>query len=259
MTYLKSSTIRSMYTRNSRHHIRTTSGQHTSQFWKRLTLDAKKFSKIYNVPLTATVIFALLVAGATFVRISQRASLADWLAVATNAGKDYGTLLSQDKPDKTEQDDDNSQQLAQAPVGTSTSFAISPNNQPAINFSPSGGTTQLSVFSVAIAYLQPNGVSLTCSTPKPKPQTCSKQYLFNGGIRTQNGPGTVSYSWRSSIQGASENHSFLASNGEVLTPLQKIITLPCDMASTFTLQLAVLSPTLVQSAVLNTNHNCNEI
>ncbi|HEX7259490.1 MAG TPA: hypothetical protein VF272_00995 [Candidatus Saccharimonadia bacterium] len=221
----------------------------------------KRFAKDYSLPLAATVLFGLLITGSVVLRMSQRASLADWLDAATNDGKYSSTLLSQDKPEEVTRGNDTPQQLTQTPEGSPTSFAISPNNQPVANPStpPGGGTPLSPLFSVSIAYFQKGETTLECSTPKPKPKTCSKQYVFNGGVRTQNGPGNVTYSWRSSIQSLTASGSFTASRGEALAPLQKIVTMPCDTVSDFSLQLVVLSPSFVQSTVFNTNHNCNEI
>lgn len=216
------------------------------------------FVKDYSLPLAATAIFLLLVLGATLLRVSQRASLAGLLSDVTRQGKEYGTLLGRDKPETVTKNTDNPELPADVtPAGSTSSFGVT--NTGSQSSGSGGGGSPAPVFSVAIASFQQDGVTLECTTPKPKLQTCSKRYVFSAGVRTLNGPGGVSYSWRSNLSSALEDGSFSAGGGEVLTIRQKAISLACDTPSSFSLQFVVLSPSFTQSATLNTNHNCNGI
>lgn len=228
----------------------------------------KLFVHDYSLPLVMTVIFLLLVLFASFVRAAQQSSLADLLAGITDAGKEYGTFISTDKTDDLKKNSDTGQPAAGTTAGTPSSFAVNPNagggSSPApAPASPGGGTGTTAPppapFTASIAYFRQDSAALECTTPKPKKQTCSKRYVFGAGIRTQNGPGTVNYGWRSNLPSAIEAASMSAGSGEAVTPLSKAITLACTSPSTFTLQLALLLPAQVLSANLSVNHNCNEI
>ncbi len=231
--------------------------------WVHPYVRVRRFVRDYSLPVTMTAVFLLLIIVASLVRVFQQTSLANLLAGVTTIGQDYGTLFSKDKTDELKKNSDNSLPTAPAPAGTPTSFAINTNtggNSSSGNTPPtSGGDTPLPlVFGASIAYFQQDSVTLDCTTPKPKRQTCSKRYNFGGGIRTQNGPGSVNYGWRSSTQSAVEDGSISVGGGEILTPMQKSITLACLPASSFSLQLTLSSPTPTQSATINVDHNCNE-
>ncbi|MES2971303.1 MAG: hypothetical protein V4702_03220 [Patescibacteria group bacterium] len=243
--------------------------------WVHPYIRARRFVRDYSLPVILTLIFLLLAGTATYLRVSQKSSLADLLAGVTNGGQGYGTLLSKDKTDELKKNSDNAnnQPAAAVPAGSPSSFAINTNGSTSANGTAStgGGTTSPTtsppppagspppaplIFSASIASFQLDSSSLDCTTPKPKPQTCSKIYVFNSGLSTQNGPGTVSYSWRSSLQSANETSSFSAPNGSSLTTRQKVITLPCLPATNFSLQITIDAPTFTQSATINTAHNC---
>jgi hypothetical protein len=115
------------------------------------------------------------------------------------------------------------------------------------------------IFSAAIAFFRQDSGVLECSSQKPRLQTCSKRYTFSGGIRTQNGPGTVKYGWRSNLADTTEDASVSVGSGEVLTTVQKVITLACTAPSSFSLQLVILSPGVTQSPTIQVNHSCLEI
>lgn len=198
-----------------------------------------------------------------FLRLSQQASLADLLTGVADSGKEYGTLLSKDKRDELKKNTNNDQTSTTSPTGTPSSFAIKPstsaNSGTATTPTQSGGPSSAPVFGASIASFEQSAVILECTTPKPKAQTCSKRYTFNAGIRTLNGPGAVSYGWRSNLSSATADSGFSAGSGESVTPLQRTVTLACNPASSFNMQIVILSPTLTQSAVLSINHNCNDI
>lgn len=239
--------------------------------WIHPYIRIRRFIHDYSLPVIVTGIFLLVVAGALILKVSQRSALANLLASVTDSGQDYGTLLSKDKNEDLKKNNDSDP--ATTPIGTTVvgggaSFAVntSGNNNPAApsGSSPApsgngGGATVMQAFSASVTYIRQDSSTLECTTPKPKQQTCSKRYVFGAGINSKNGPGTVSYSWRSSMQSLVQNSSYSASSGDVTQTLQKTVTLLCTEPTTFTLQMAVTSPLSSQSAVLNTNHNCNEI
>lgn len=234
-----------------------------SSSWLHPYIRTRRFVQEYSWPVIMTGVFLILVFAAALLRVSQRSSLANLLASVTSAGQDYGTLLSQDKTEELKKNNDAQQSTTGTSPASPTAFSVSPNGNPAVTSNPSfptnGGSPVAVVFNAAITSFQQDSVTLECTTPKPKLQTCSKRYVFSGGIRTSNGPGSVTYGWRSNLQTVVEDRTFSVGGGEVVTPVQKIITLPCTSASSFSLQLTLLSPSSTQSQVLNTNHNCGGI
>lgn len=227
------------------------------RIWTHLTVNVRHFSRDYSLPLILTTMFLFLIIIAMFLRVSQRESLADLLAGVTTPGQDYGTLLSKDKTTNLKKNTDTSEPTAQAPAGSPNSFAIRSTQTNPITPPSGGGTTPTPPpFGVSIAYFRQDSETLECDTPKPKIQTCSKRYVFGAGIRTQNGPGTVNYGWRSNLASVIEDSSISVGSGEILTPVQKVIILDCTNPSSVSLQLAITTPVVTQSAVLNINHNC---
>jgi len=236
--------------------------------WVHPFIRARRFVLDYSVPVTVTVVFLLIVAVALVLRTSQRSSLAHLLASVTSAGKEYGTLLSKDKTDELKRNDDVNQPGDSAPAGSATSFTLNAGNPSSTtnttasggsgtgSVSPSPSPTPPPVFSAAIAFFRQDSSELVCTSQNQKLQTCSKRYTYSGGIRTQNGPGTVNYGWRSNLSSATEDASISAGAGEVVTTVQKVITLACTAPSSFSLQLVILSPGFTQSPSLQVNHNC---
>lgn len=219
----------------------------------------KRFIHDYSFPIIVTVVFLIVATGASLLRASQNSSLTDLLVDVTSRDQAYGTLLSKDKTDELKKNEEIPQPSVGTPTGTSTSFAI--NTGSATSPAPAGTTAAslAHVFSASIAGFQQNSATLVCSNPKPKIQTCSKRYEYSGTIRTKNGPGTVRYDWRSNLQSAIEDGSVAAGGGDAQSSVQKVITLACNNPTSFSLQLVLTSPSFTQSAVLNVNHNCNEI
>ncbi len=232
---------------------------------KQLLPRFKQFVHDYNLPIIMTFIFVLLVVGASVLRLSQKSSLADLLVQATTTGSDYGTLLSKDKVDEFKKNNDTNQPAVKSPTNAQTSFAISTTSVSGASGGGSSatgtgtGSTPASPFTTSIASFQQDSVALECTNPKPKPQTCSKRYTFKAGVRSQNGPGTVNYSWRSSLASVQENGTISVGGGQVISNLQKVITIQCTNPTSFNLQIVTTSPTASQSSVINVNHNCNEI
>ncbi len=221
------------------------------RFWTHSKIGFRHFAKDYSLPIVVTVAFFLLIIVVVLLRFSQRSNLATLLAGVTGTGQDYGTLLSKDKTDEINKNSDTNQP-SRGPADTSTSFAIN-----------TGGSTSVknptALFDASIAYFRQDSVTLECKTSAHVAKLCSKRYVFGAGISTQNGPGTVNYGWQSSLQSAIEDASIAAASGNKLIPLQKTITLACTDATSFSLRLTLFTPTFTQSAVLNTNHNCNDI
>ncbi len=237
-----------------------------THFWVWL----RHFVKDYSVPLTATILVMIVLGAALVTRIVERATLVDILLGAPGSGQDYGSLLSRDKTSEPVRGDIN-EQLPSSPItnqpaasNTSTfstnpgttnlSTSTSPGTTP-----PGGGTTTPVPFSSSISFLRQDSVTLECSTSKPNKGSCSKKYTFAAVIRTLGGPGVVSYGWRSNAIGVNEDSSFAAGTGESSTILQKQVTLSCNSAGNYTLQLIMSSPSQAQSAVLGIAHDCKDI
>lgn len=248
------------------------------RMWTHFKVNVRHFAKEYSLPLIITTIFLILIVVALMIRVSQRSALADLLAGVTSPGQDYGTLLSKDKASDLKKNENTNLPDAVAPAGSPSSLTINPRGTTSTasgsstgsstggtsgssttgggGASTGGGSTPAPVFGVSIASFQQDSATLDCATPKPKVQTCSKVYVFSSGVRTQNGPGTVNYSWRSNLASAIENGGFAAGSGSGQTTLQKTITIACTDPSSFSLQLEITSPSLTQSATINVNHNC---
>ncbi len=237
--------------------------------WTHFTVSIRHFVKDYSLPIILSVVFLLIVLLVTFMRATQRTSLANLLAQVTSGEQGYGTLLSKDEAEQVKTNNDTEEPDAQVPEGAPSSLSFNNDSPTDVNAAPlssgsNGGGADIvpqpvAVFSSSIASFQQNNVALECSTPKPKPQTCSKRYNFSASVRTQNGPGTVRYGWRSNAAGAAADSTFTVAAGEVVTPLQKSIILDCTSPADYSLQLVIVSPTAAQSASLSISHNCNDI
>ena len=115
-------------------------------------------------------------------------------------------------------------------------------------------------FFSSIDSLSQGATSLQCSNPsKPRKGTCSKLYSFNAGVLAQNGPGSVSYSWQSSVAAGSGDGAFSVGLGDSVTSLNKEVAIACTNKSGFTIQFALLVPSLESSNTVAVNHNCDEL
>lgn len=113
-------------------------------------------------------------------------------------------------------------------------------------------------FSASIASFAQGSTTLQCNNPsKPKLGTCSKVYSFAARISTNNGPGTVSYSWQSSQSSGSGGGSLSAGEGSAITSVSRDITLPCNKPDSFTIQFTISSPSVQNSNIISVNHNCS--
>ena len=232
-----------------------------------LSVGLRHFIRDYSLPLIVTIIVVVLLAVAWIARLSERATLAGLLLGAPSSGQDYGTLLSRDKTSAPTRDDTNDPQAATAEQTNSTAntaqiaptqssgAATSANTAPA----PGGGSTTPLPFSASIASFQQDSVVLECSSAKQNKGSCYKKYTFSANVRSQNGPGSVSYGWRSNLAGTGENGSFSVSSGSSSTTLQKQITIACTTAGSYTMQIVLTSPAPAQSPIISFTHNCNDI
>lgn len=231
------------------------------RFWTHFSVGVRHIARDYSVALIATGVVVIVVTGALFIRLSERATLADLLLGRSNTSQGYATLLSKDQADALKRNEANDQ-TARAPAGNPSSFAINSDGGSSTTPPPSGGsggTTPPPPFSASIDSFAQGSVNLECSSSKPNKGSCSKRYVFDGGIRTQNGPGTVNYGWRSSLASANQDSSFAAGSGSVLTLVQQQVILACNSSVSFSMQLVITSPSPTQSTTLNIDHNCNEI
>jgi hypothetical protein len=226
--------------------------------WLHMYIRCRKFVRDYSLPVIVTVAFLFIALGISVLRAAARSSVAGLLANVTTTSEDYARLTSHDNTKQPERSNEPDQASPQTPAGSPSSFAINSGGVTAAPDTP-GGSEVAPAFAVSIIGFQHTTTEVVCTTPKPKPQTCSKRYVFSATIRTQNGPGTVNYGWRSNLQEAVTESSFAVAGGQTETPLNKEITLACTVPADFGLQLVVTSPTAVQSTTINTNHNCNDM
>lgn len=253
----------------------------------------KKFYRDYRLPSIASLVFLLLILSLTIIRQLEQTSLLALRNEVTEGGAGYSLLISSDESDEfsrgsTEEDTDNlsGQQTtisnSNSTQSTSNSFTITNSTDLSApssggdsssagsntnDDSSAGGSTGEDVtpipvvpFTAKIDSFSQGLVSLQCSnSSKRNKGTCSKVYSFKSGVRTENGPGTVSYSWQSNVEPGNGNGSFLAGAGVSITTVNKEVSLSCTKSSSFTIQFVVLSPTFSNSSPISVNHNCNEL
>lgn len=232
-----------------------------------LLKSTKRFVKDYRLPLEATLLFILTVLVMLFARNFDRLALADVLGNKTGAGSDYAKLFSNDKVDDLKKNEVGIQEngnekstgaIASAAPAVTTPFTISPNppppNVPPPPGSPPGPTP---IFSASIQGLVFEGSYMECAGIGENNQECSKRYVFRAGVRAENGPGTIAYSWESTVAEAQENGGFSVGSGETFTPLRKDIKLPCSQPRMFSLQLVLSQPNTAESNILQQHHSCD--
>lgn len=245
----------------------------------------KRFYRDYRLPSIASLAFLSIVLVFGVVRQFERTSLVSLRNEVTNGGNGYSILLTADDADQfTRNDTTESQQNNQSTTqnnspesnstqSTSNSFALVADNTPTTSSdggtgSGSGGSSsggggsvpQANPFDAVIDSFTQGSVTLQCTNPsKPKKGSCSKLYTVNAGIRTLNGPGNVNYNWQSNIDAGNGSGNFSAGEGSAITSVSKGITLSCTKSSSFTIQIALVSPTLSNSNIITINHNCNEL
>lgn len=256
--------------RISSSHGRVKGGRHFADFvprgipwlWTHAVVNLRHFVKDYSLAVVLTLAFIFLISVASLVRVSQKSSLAELLANATTVSQDYDSLISIDTSEPVQRGDISGDPGAnRTPVGTRTSTTLnsggtggisSPNqqNNNGSNAAPS------QPFAASIGAFRQDDVLLECSTQNPNKAHCAKRYVFGASVSTQNGPGTLSYGWRSNFAGANEDGSYTAEAGSSSRTLQKSISIPCLDTGNYSMQFVIISPTQVQSAVLTINHNC---
>jgi hypothetical protein len=250
----------------------------------------RAFEHDYRLPLVATGVFVAVLSALLLVRMHEHSIVAQVLSGTKTSGRDYATLLSQDKvaglnDDQLGTEESSAPATTQKSVNsTSTTFtssSSSPTASSTTSTSPSGSTasgssssspevpattppasgggttTPAPPFSASITSFRQEGSGvMTCSGSGSSGNKCSKTYTFTAGIQTANGPGTVNYNWRFSVDGSS-NGSFQAASGAFGTILQKQITLSCSNSTVFTAQMTLSSPAPTQSPVIAVTHVCN--
>lgn len=247
------------------------SGTHKPTLFKKPKLSrtrVKIFAREYSLPLVVTVLFFVAIGAVAGLRASERSALLELLPSISIGGQDYASFVSGDKADEFTKNQDNADAAqggttvrAPTPAGTASSLSINTGGTPSTGGgttgggSTGGGTVVLPFSSSIASFAQSGGGTLECNGQQVIPK-CSKRYTFDAGVRTSNGPGIVSYSWRSNLSSANQDAGFSVGGGTVVTPLQKQIVIPCKDGGTYTLQLVLNSPTPTQSAVLSLNHSC---
>jgi hypothetical protein len=251
----------------------------------------KRFYRAYKMPTIATIAFLLLILSLSVVRQLERTSLLALINDVTDGGQRYSSLLSTNQLDEfirndtteenvgsTEQDN---QSVSESAQSNSTSFSLDStsktnptttvstntgNQSSGNNNDTTGGDNEPPVvvptlpFESSIVSFSRSTTTLQCANPSKRNKgTCSKVYSFNSDIKTSNGPGSVSYAWQSNIASGNGNGNFSVGDGNAITAVSKQVTLGCNKNTSFTLQLAVLSPDTSSSNTITVNHNCNEL
>jgi hypothetical protein len=251
----------------------------------------RAFEHDYRLPLVATGVFVAVLSTLLLLRMHEHSIVAQVLSGTKTSGRDYATLLSQDKvaglndnqlgteeastPASTQKSINSSSttftsssgstatsgntSTAASGTASSSSSSSASSEVPATTPPTSGGgtTTPAQPFNASITSFRQEGSGvITCNGSGSSGNKCSKTYTFTAGIQTANGPGTVNYNWRFSTDGSS-NGSFQAASGTFGTILQKQITLSCSNPTAFTAQLTLSSPTPAQSPVIAVTHVCN--
>jgi hypothetical protein len=248
----------------------------------------KRFYRSYKMPTIATIVFLLVIASLSVVRQLERTSLLALINDVTDGGQRYSSLLSTDQVDEFIRNDTTEQNVGQpesvdrsvseSAQSNSTSFSLdNSNTNPSTTVSlntgnqseggtdNTGGNNEPPVvstppFESSIVSFSRSTTILQCSNPSKRNKgTCSKVYSFNSDIKTSNGPGSVSYDWQSNIASGNGSGNFSVGLGSAITAVSKQVTLGCNKDSSFTLQLAVLSPNTSSSNTITVNHNCNEL
>jgi hypothetical protein len=243
----------------------------------------KRFYRDYRLPSIASISFLLIILVFAFIRQLEQTSLLALRNEVTNGGNGYSILLSAESADQftrndTSEDQQNNQSTGQnsnpesnSTQSTSNSFTITTDNSPTTSNSGGGGSggsgsgsggsvPKAEPFAAAIDYFNQGNTSLQCTNPsKPNKGSCSKLYTVSAGIKSSNGPGTVNYVWQSNIDAGNGSGNFIAGDGSSITSVSKGITLSCSKNSSFTIQIALVSPTFSNSNTITINHNCNEL
>ncbi|HUP26392.1 MAG TPA: hypothetical protein VM124_01955 [Candidatus Limnocylindrales bacterium] len=239
-----------------------------------LPSSARQFAKDYRLPLAATLAFIIIALSLFIGRLHERSALGQILAVKNSAGQDYAGLLSNDKADDFQKNDvssevnsDPASQTKPTTTGSSPTTAAAPTSgtsetvavTPPTTSSGSGTLTPTPVgpFTAAItAFKQDQAATLQCPGGSVTNLTkCTKTYSFAATIQTANGPGTVKYNWKYSVNGSS-NGEFTAVSGTNSTTLHNTITLNCKDAGTFSAQFLLTNPSAAQSQALQVTHSC---
>ena len=239
---------------------------------------AKYFIKDYRVPISATVVFVLVLLALLSLRAYDRSVIAEVLLGKGSAGKDYATLLSKDKTDGFNKIDHTAEKQADSTTSgstkatqqPSTSFTITGTGEstptapsgsaPPDTTTPppaSGGSPPASSFSVNVTGIRHEGVSpVECNSTVPYPSQCVRRYFFTAGVEATDGPGIVDYQWDISVPGSSSD-SFSAGAGQTLTLLKKVVVISCStLPGPFTIHLSVTSPNQSNSSDLEVVHDC---
>lgn len=232
--------------------------------WTHSIINIRHFVKDYSLAVVLTLGLILFVSIVLLVRVSQQASLANLLAGVTTITQDYVSFKSNDKADAPQRGD-TSGDPGPAPTGATTSFAVNSggttttNPDTGSNNNGGGTTTPPPVFAVAIGFFRQDSAELECGGLNQNKPNCSRRYSFSAGVNSQNGPGNVSYGWRSNFSGASEDGAYTAGSGTASQTLTKSILIPCLSPGSYSMQFVVLSPSQIQSSTLTVNHNCTGI
>ncbi len=249
-----------------------------SQAWTHSVVNVRHLLKDYGLPFALTFIFLILVLIAVAYKSIQKTSLANLLSSTTTVNQDYDSLISADTFSDavvTQADDEND---SQAPLGTPTSTTFNSgsdendNNSPSQPLIPNNGGTNPNPnpdpgtdpdpqptpkFAASISSFQKSNEIIDCPGPQILKASCTIHYEYTANVSTQNGPGNVTYSWRSTAPGVNEDSQYEANSGQQVKTIKKTVSLSCREPNVYNIQFLVNSPTQVSSATLTINHNCS--
>lgn len=248
------------------------------------TAKTQQFIKDYRLPITATLVFLVMLLSILMVRIYERSALADVLPGKNDSGQDYAALLSSDKADEFKKNDITPEEQAKQEEAKKTessiasNFTVSPGGDsapstttpPADQGNGGGGTTTppptvppapSQPFSSEVVNLGLDSTSgpFRCGSGLLSTENC-KSYTFKGTIRVLGGPGNVTYGWHYVAPGAPPNQEppinfYVSGSGETLLQRTKVITLSCNNQGVLNVNLYTSSPSQ-SNKPFSIPHNC---
>lgn len=219
----------------------------------------KKFSKKYALPLTATLIFMVLVAGLLIYRHNQLSGLPSQLLESSSSERSDTKLISKDQADKIQSRDDTLLTLdpsaaPQSPPPSSSPPppAPGPAPPPPPPSPPPGSTPVFSASASSIRYL---GSSSQTNTD---PRLCTEKHKFEAIVSTSNGPGQVKYYWERNNGETSPAETLNAGNGQNHYSITHAwsITTPKVVNYDGWVRLVITHPNSSQSQRAEFTHSC---
>lgn len=236
------------------------------------------FTKDYRLPLRATAGLIVVLLLMLAIRTYERGVLAGVLGDSNQKNRDYANLINKDKDAELTKNAVEQEKVTAAnstPTTTqNTSLAINSDGgsatatPPAPTTPTSGGgsptpppTPPPQPFSASLYGfgLKSETGPFACAGGSGTGQYC-KKYEFMAGIRTYNGPGTVTHVLRWNGAGTDQvAGSFLAGNGDGSTQVSTVVQLRCDVPGPYMFRFIVQQPNTAESHEIPKDHNCGGV